>query len=265
MHAAREVDFAASEQTLTRAELDRRGLVQLPVVVGGVVASANRPGIASGRLRLDGPLLAEVMLGRVRQWNDPRIRALNPGLPLPPLPVTRVVRQDASGTSLLFSSWLSRVSADFARSPGAIGYMEHAVAAENQLPTIAQRNRFGSFLASSSEHVAAAVRAADWELMYIDTRPSFEMDTADAGCPLCWPLVGLSCMIAPTRWADAARAAAHGAAGLTRGETGPEQGRNGADTKGFGWPVSGAARPALSSRCHENVMTLTRPGGRDGR
>lgn len=234
--AAREVDFAASEQALTRAELDQRGLLQLPVVVGGVVASAHLPGIASGRLRLDGPLLAEAMLGRVRQWNDPRIRALNPGLPLPALPVTRVVRQDASGTSLLFTSYLSRVSADFARSPGrtatlvldgavaargnggvaravvdrpgAIGYMEHAFAAENQLPTIAQRNRFGSFLGSSPEHIAAAVRAADWELMFIDTRPSFELDTIDAGCPQCWPMVGLSYVIAPARWADADRAAA---------------------------------------------------------
>ncbi len=234
--AAREVDFAASEQSLSRAELDQRGLLQLPVVVGGVVASANLPGVPSGRLRLDGPLLAEMMLGRVRQWNDPRIAALNPGLALPSLPVTRVVRQDSSGTSLLFSRYLSRVSPSFAQSPGptttlaldgavvargnggvaravverpgAIGYMEHAYAAENQLPTIAQRNRFGSVVSSSPEHIAAAVRAADWELMFIDTRPSFEIDTVDAGCPQCWPMVGLSYVIAPARWPDAARAGA---------------------------------------------------------
>ncbi len=234
--AAREVDFAASEQALPRSELDQRGLVQLPVVVGGVVASANLPGVAAGRLRLDGALLAALMLGQVRQWNDPRVRALNPDLALPALPVTRVVRQDASGTSLLFTRYLSRVSTDFAarpgatttlaldgavaargnagvaravvERPGALGYMEHAYATENQLPTVVLRNRFGAFVGSSSEHIAAAVRAADWELMYIDSRPSFEMDTVDAGCPLCWPMVGLSYVIAPVRWADPQRAAA---------------------------------------------------------
>jgi phosphate transport system substrate-binding protein len=234
--AAREVDFAASEQALARADLDARGLVQLPVIVGGFFASANLPGVAAGALRLDGPLLADLMLGRIARWNDPRLRAMNPGLALPALPVSRVVRQDASGTSLLFTRYLSRVSPEFARAPGAsttpllegavaargnggvaravverpgaIGYMEHAFATENQLPTIGLRNRFGEFVSSTPEHIAAAVRAADWELMYIDSRPSFEMDTVDAGCPRCWPMVGLSYVIAPTRWADPARAAA---------------------------------------------------------
>jgi phosphate transport system substrate-binding protein len=234
--AAREVDFAASEQSLSRSELDSRNLVQLPVLVGGVVASANLPGVAAGALRLDGPLLAELMLGRVSRWNDPRVRALNPGLNLPNLPVARVVRQDASGTSLLFTRYLARVSPDFEKGtgatstlvlsgaqgargnggvakallerPGTIGYMEHAFATENQLPTLALRNRFGAFVASTPEHISAAVRAADWELMFIDTRPSFEMDTVDAGCPRCWPMVGLSYVIAPTRWADPLRAAA---------------------------------------------------------
>ncbi len=234
--AAREVDFAASEQTLSRSELDARGLVQLPVVVGGVVASANLPGGVAGRLQLDGPLLADLMLGRVARWNDPRIRALNPGLALPALAVSRVVRQDASGTSLLFTRYLSRVSPAFRQAPGAtatlalegaiaargnggvaravvdrpgaIGYMEHAFATENELPKIALRNRFGQVVSPTAERIAAAVGSADWELMYIDTKPSFEMDTVDAGCPGCWPMAGLSYVIAPMRWSDPLRAAA---------------------------------------------------------
>lgn len=230
----RGVDFGATERPLARRELEDRGLVQLPTAVGGVVITANLPQVDVARLRLDAPTLVAIYQGRLTRWNDGRLVALNPGLTLPALPIVPVTREDSSGTTFLFTSYLARSGGGWSAPPastlvapggvpargnagvaravadraGAIGYTEFAYATGIGLPVAQLRNRFGGFVTANGETLAAAVRAADWELLYIDTRPTFELDVVDAACPACWPIVGLTYVVAPVRWADAARGAA---------------------------------------------------------
>jgi len=115
----RKVEFAGSDSPLPQAELAKRKLVQIPMVIGGIVPVVNLPGVEDGELKLDGPLLADILLGTVERWNDPRIVALNPGLRLPALPIKRVVRADKSGTTEGFTRYLSEVSPAFKAEIGA--------------------------------------------------------------------------------------------------------------------------------------------------
>lgn len=238
----RRVDFGASDRPLPRKELDERGLLQFPVSIGGVVLTANLPGVDVAQLRLDAATAADLYLGRITSWNDPRLAALNPGLALPRLPVTPIYRSDSSGTSWLFSSWLARrhegwrsavgatnqirlppstgsaaavgavgnggVVRAMGERPGTLGYLEFGYAQENGFAAMPLKNAFGSWVRPGPESLDAAVRAADWELMYLNTQPTFEIDSIDVGCPRCWPIVGITYTVVPRRFADPDKAAA---------------------------------------------------------
>ncbi len=229
----KKVDFGASDRAMTRRELTDRGLVQFPTAIGGVVITANLPGVAINDIKLDGATLADLFAGRIARWSHPRLVALNPGLALPDLPVRTVYRDEGSGTSFLFTSYLSRVHAPWRDgigitsnlklqdglpvkgnggvvkalqgTPGAVGYLEYGYAQDNKFPTVQLLNAFGTTLRADATTIEAAVRAADWELLFIDTSPTFEIDTINVGCPRCWPIVGLTYVIVPRRFADPAK------------------------------------------------------------
>ena len=178
------VDFALSEMPLPPAELSRGGLIQFPVVLGAVALAANLPAIAPGRLQLGLPLLADILLGRVTRWDDPAIRALNPGLALPDAAIGTVHRRDGSGTTFtltrtlaaLVPEWRERVGADLLvkwpvgsgvrgsrgmaealrRTPHALGYLDDVQAREAGLVVASLRNAAGRFVAPSPSAVAAA-------------------------------------------------------------------------------------------------------------
>jgi len=113
------VDFGASDAPMKPEELDKHGLVQWPQIMGGVVPVVNLPGVGGGEIRFDGETLADIFLGRIRKWNDPRIAALNPGVALPDRKITVVHRSDGSGTTFIFTSYLSKVSPAWKEKVGA--------------------------------------------------------------------------------------------------------------------------------------------------
>ncbi|WP_068092038.1 phosphate ABC transporter substrate-binding protein PstS [Novosphingobium rosa] len=209
------VDFGASDRPLTRAQLDADALVQFPAVIGGIVPVFNVPGVGSGQLRLTGPVLGEIFLGHIRRWNDPALARLNPGLRLPALPITVVHRADGSGSTYLFTSWLSRVSPSWQRGPGAsdavnwpagigakgndgvavfvqrtlgsIGYLEYTFAHKVSIAQALVQNRAGAFVAPTPRAFALAADGVPWgsgageQLLMLD-RPG-------AGS---WPISGAS-------------------------------------------------------------------------
>ena len=184
------VDFGATDKPLKPDEQQSAGLVQFPTVIGGVVPVVNLPGVGANQLRLDGPTLASIFLGDIKRWNDPRIAALNPGRALPGLPVTVAHRSDGSGTSFLFTSYLSKVSAGWAgrvgandavewptgqggkgndgvaaivrQTPGAIGYVEFVFVKQGKLASVAMKTASGAFVEPSAANFAAAAARADW-------------------------------------------------------------------------------------------------------
>lgn len=209
------VDFGASDAPLKTKDLDKSGLIQFPLVLGGVVPVINLKGIADGQLRLDGPLLADLYLGVVTKWNDPRIAALNPGVSLPDTAVTPVYRADGSGTTWIYTSYLTKASADWKakvghdksvswpvgvggkgnegvaayvqRVEGAIGYVEHAYAVQNHFATIALKNKDGQFVKADIPAFQAAAEGADWA-----GSPGFYVVLTDQPGPRAWPITGAS-------------------------------------------------------------------------
>ena len=170
---ARTVDFGASDKPLKLEELNAAGLYQFPTVMGGIVPALNVPGVQSGQLHLTGVVLADIFLGKITKWNDPRIAALNKGVSLPNLPVTVVHRSDGSGTSFLFTSYLASVNPEWASKVGAsdsvqwptglggkgndgvaafvkqtigsIGYVEYAFSKQNHIPYALVQNKAGKY------------------------------------------------------------------------------------------------------------------------
>ncbi len=187
---ASAVDFGGTDKPLTQADLDKNGLIQFPTVLGGVVPVINVPGLESGKLRLDGPALADIFSGKITKWNDPRLQALNPGLSLPDWPVTVAYRSDKSGTSYLFTTYLSSVSPAWKAGPGAgdtvawpaglggkgnagvaeimaqsmgtIGYVEYAYAKQNKLDLVVLKTHDGAFIEPDPATFSAAAEKADW-------------------------------------------------------------------------------------------------------
>ncbi len=115
---AKTVDFAGSDNPLKKEDLEKNGLVQFPMLMGGVVTVVNLPGVKPGELKLSGSVLADIYLGKIKKWDDAAIKALNPGVALPSLPVTTVHRSDGSGTTWIFTNYLSKVSEEWAKGPG---------------------------------------------------------------------------------------------------------------------------------------------------
>ena len=186
---AKTVAFGASDKPLKPEELDEAGLAQFPTVIGGVVPVVNLPGITGGQIKLTGPQLADIFLGTIKKWNDPVLVAANPGVTLPNLPITVVHRSDGSGTSFLFTSYLTAVAPQWAKvgasdavawptgqggkgndgvagyvkqTPGAIGYVEYAFAKQNSMAHVSLQNAGGTFVEPTAESFAAAAAGADW-------------------------------------------------------------------------------------------------------
>jgi phosphate transport system substrate-binding protein len=227
----KQVDFAGSDRPMQRAALEQHGFVQFPTAVGGVVIITNLPGVDGARVKLDAQALAEIYLGKLTQWSDPALTRLNPELALPRMPIVPVHRSDSSGTSFVFTSYLSKVHGEFKSAvgvtstlkvaegksgktsgevlkllqatPGAIAYLDYANAHELQLPSAQLKNAWGKFVASTPEAMQLAMRAADWEMMMIDQEPTFEMDLTNAGCPGCWPIAAATYVLVPLRGRNA--------------------------------------------------------------
>jgi phosphate transport system substrate-binding protein len=187
---ARTVTFGATDAPLKKTELDKLGLAQFPTVIGGVVPVINVPGVAAGQLVLTGEVLADIFLGKISRWDDARIKALNPGVNLPGKAISVVHRADASGTSFVFTTYLSRVSKDWASNVGAntavdwpvgigakgnegvagnvaqtsgsIGYVEFAYAKQNHLKHTRMTNKDGKTITPSADTFRAAAANADW-------------------------------------------------------------------------------------------------------
>src|ERR1043166_1580693 len=210
---AKTVDFGASDAPLKSDELEKDGLVQFPMVMGGVVAVVNLQGIKPGALRLTGPVLADIYLGKVKKWNEAPIAALNPGLKLPDQDITVVARSDGSGTSFIFTNYLGKVSKDWAdkvgsstsvkwpagvggkgnegvasyvqRLSGAIGYVEYAYAKQNKLSYALLQNRDGNFVAPEDKSFQSAAASANWA-----KAPGFYEILTDEPGKDSWPITG---------------------------------------------------------------------------
>ncbi len=187
---AKTVDFGASDMPLKPEDLDKGGLQQFPTVIGGVVPVVNLEGVKPGEMRFTGPVLADIYQGKIAKWNDPAIAALNPGLNLPDQDIGVVRRADGSGTTFVFSNYLSKVSPEWKekigegtavqwpvglggkgnegvsafvqRLPGSIGYVEYAYAKQNSLSHALMQNAEGEFVEPSNDSFAAAAEGADW-------------------------------------------------------------------------------------------------------
>jgi len=210
---ANTVTFGASDMPLKPAELKEAGLVQFPTVVGGVVPVINIEGIKPGELVLDGPTLAKIFLGEITSWDDPAIKKLNPKVKLPSLAIVVVHRSDGSGTSFLFTDYLSNESPDWkskvgsstavewpagigakgnegvannvTQTKGAIGYVEYAYAKQNKMPYAGMINKDGKRVVPNTESFSAAAAGADWA-----NAPGFYLILTDQHGAKSWPIVG---------------------------------------------------------------------------
>jgi len=228
---ARTVDFGASDAPLTTGELNAAGLIQFPMVIGGVVPIVNVPGVASGQLKLTGEVLANIYLGKITKWNNPAIATLNPGVNLPALAITVVRRADSSGTSWIFTNYLCKVSpawkanvgtatavewpvgiggkgnegvaAYVKRVKGAIGYVEYAYAMQNAIPYAQMRNAAGKFVSPNTESFKAAAAYADWK-----NAPGFYMVLTQQPGDVSWPITGASFILVHKNSGNAAQAKA---------------------------------------------------------
>ena len=210
---AKTVDFGASDMPLKPEELEKNGLMQFPTVIGGVVPVINVNGIAAGQLKLDGTTLADIYLGKITKWNDPAIAALNKDMKLPEDNITVVHRSDGSGTSFIFTNYLSKVSADWKanvgegtavswkagtggkgnegvasyvqRIKGAIGYVEYAYALQNKMASVQMKNHEGQFVVANEDSFKAAAAGAHWE-----KAPGFYEILTDEAGKGAWPISG---------------------------------------------------------------------------
>jgi len=222
---ARTVTFGATDKPLDAKELDAAGLAQFPTVIGGVVPVVNINGIKAGSIVLDGPALAAIYLGEIRTWNDPAIAKLNPGAPLPGQAIAVVHRSDGSGTSYIFTDYLSKMSAAWksrvgtatavdwpvglgakgnegvaasvTQASGSIGYVEYAYARQNKLTFVRLVNRAGNAVAPTAESFSAAAASADW------TRaPAFNLLLTDQPGADAWPISGATFVLVYRKPAD---------------------------------------------------------------
>ena len=212
---AKTVDFGASDMPLKPEDLQAAGLMQFPAVIGGVVPIVNLEGVAPGAMRLTGPVLADLYLGKIKTWNDKAIVDLNPGLKLPADPITIVRRSDGSGTSFIWTDYLSKVSPEWKQKVGAgtavawpegvggkgnegvaayvqrikgsLGYVEYAYAKKNKMTYAQVQNRDGQFVAPDDATFQAAAAYADWK-----AAPGFYQILTDQPGKTSWPITGAS-------------------------------------------------------------------------
>jgi phosphate transport system substrate-binding protein len=208
---AKTVDFGASDMPLKDDELKAKGLMQFPTVIGGVVPVVNIKGIATGQLKLNGQVLGDIFLGKITKWDDAAIKALNPSLALPADVISPVRRADGSGTSFIFTNYLSKVNAEWKskvgegtavnwpvgaggkgnegvaafvnRLPNSIGYVEYAYVKQNKMNFAVMQNASGAFVSPDDLTFKAAAAGADWAKSF------YQILTNQAGKDA-WPLTG---------------------------------------------------------------------------
>ena len=208
---AKTVDFGASDEPLKDADLQAKGLVQFPTVIGGIVPVVNIKGIKPGELKLTGQVLGDIYLGKITQWDDPAIVALNPGVALPSAKISPVRRADGSGTTFGFTNYLSKVNAEWKEKVGegkavnwptgaggkgnegvaafvgrlanSIGYVEYAYVKQNKLNYVQLQNAEGAFVSPDDDAFKAAAAGADWS-------KSFHQILTNQPGKAAWPLTG---------------------------------------------------------------------------
>jgi len=208
---AKTVDFGASDAPLKDDELAKKGLVQFPTVIGGVVPVVNIKGINPGQLKLSGQILGDIYLGKITKWTDPAIKAMNPTLPLPDAAISPVRRADGSGTSFIFTNYLSKVNPEWktkvgegtavnwpvgaggkgnegvaafvGRLPNSIGYVEYAYVKQNKMAYAQMRNAAGSFVSPDDTAFKAAAAGAEWAKSF------YQILTEQPGKDS-WPITG---------------------------------------------------------------------------
>ncbi len=226
----RTVDFGASDAPMAADKLASANLLQFPMVMGAVVPIVNLPGVAKDQMKLTGELLADIYAGKITKWNDPKLVALNAGVTLPNVDIAPVYRADGSGTSFVFTSYLSAVSPDWQKSVGAgtsvkwpagsgakgndgvastvrntrggIGYVENAYATQNNLTTTQLRNKGGQFVSPTAASFQAAAAAGDWA-----GAQNFAVSLIDLNGPTTWPIVSATFLLLPKDPKDATRSA----------------------------------------------------------
>jgi phosphate transport system substrate-binding protein len=225
--SAKTVDFGASDMPLKPEDLKEKGLMQFPTVIGGVVPVVNLQGVAPGQMKLTGEVLANIYLNKITKWNDKAIADLNPGVKLPDQDISVIRRADGSGTTFIFTNYLSKVSADWKstvgegtavkwpvglggkgnegvsafvqRLPGSIGYVEYAYAKQNKLTHTQLNNKEGAFVQPDEETFKSAAAGADWSNSF------YEILTLQPG-KTSWPITGATFILFHTVQADAAKA-----------------------------------------------------------
>jgi phosphate transport system substrate-binding protein len=226
---AKTVDFGASDAPLKPADLDEAGLIQFPMIMGGVVPVVNLSGVKSGQLRLTPDVLADIFLGKITKWNDARIAQANKGLDLPKKDITVVHRADGSGTTWIFTNYLSKVSTTWEKEvgnnksvswptgvggkgnegvaafvgkvDGGIGYVEYAYALQNKMTTALLENKAGTFVAPTAAAFQAAAAAADWA-----HAPGYYLVLTDQPGKDSWPITGASFILMYKQQKDPAQA-----------------------------------------------------------
>ena len=212
------IDFGASDAPLSAEDLNKYGLGQFPIVVGGIVPVVNIAGVQPGQIKLDGTTLAEIFLGNIKNWNDPKIAALNAGLALPAGKITVVHRSDGSGTTFNFTNYLSKVNPEWASKAkfgtavewpagvggkgnegvsqyvkqikGSIGYVEYAYAVKNKITWVDMKNSTGKVISPSADSFAAAAATADWA-----SAKDFNLIMTNAPGADAWPITATTWMI----------------------------------------------------------------------
>lgn len=221
------VDFGASDMPLNDADLAKDGLVQFPTVIGGVVPVVNLRGIRPGQIRLTGQVLGDIYLGKITRWNDPVLTALNPGVPLPDTAIAPVRRADGSGTTFIFTNYLSKVNAEWKqkvgegtavnwptgaggkgnegvaafvqRLPNSIGYVEYSYATSNKMTYVQMRNAAGNFVNPDDSAFKAAAAGAAWDKSF------FQILTEQSGAQA-WPITGATFILMHAKQDNAGKA-----------------------------------------------------------
>ena len=210
---AKTVDFGATDAPMKGEDLQKNGMVQFPTVLGGVVPVVNIQGVQSGQLKLSGEVIADIFRGEIKKWNDPKIAGMNQGVSLPDANITPVYRSDGSGTTSIFTTYLSEVSPAWKSSLGSgttvnwpvgqggkgnegvaatvkqvnnsIGYVEFAYAKQNNIPYAQMRNKDGQFVRPDDQTFAAAAANANWT-----SAPGFGISLTNQSGAQAWPITG---------------------------------------------------------------------------
>ncbi len=212
---AKIVDFGASDMPLKQDELDKEGLMQFPAIIGGVVPVVNIDGVSAGQLKLTSDVIADIYMGKIVKWDHPNIAAINAGLKLPNANISVVHRSDGSGTTFIWTNWLTKTNAEWAdkvkdgtavkwpvgvggkgnegvsavvqQLKNSIGYVEYAYAKRNKIPHAQVKNRDGNFVQPSDETFKAAAANADW-----NNAPGMYLLLTDQKGKDAWPITGAS-------------------------------------------------------------------------